>query len=165
MEGCSQFSILDITLIPLLLFFYCRAPVQRIADTALLMNAYGRDGDTWKRRMLRQYWQPPAIVAGTLVTLVVLLLSFKLPSSLRDDLGDIALALLYVLFAMIPLWPLVFCIRANRAYSRLEAWREMQIEHRIAAGMATPADYYGYIQNVKEREYNRGYSAGRMMRR
>jgi len=104
---------------------------------------------------------PPVYLTATLVGAVLLLHLFKVPPEAPEwEIGEAAY---YLLLIMIPLWPLLFCIRANMAYSRLEAWHQTQIEHRIAAGMASPADYYGYIQNVKEREYNRGYSDGEFM--
>lgn len=154
-------GILDFTILPLFLFFYFRAPVQRIADTALLMNAYGRDGEAWKRRLLRQYWQPPVIFTGLIVgTIIMAFLNIIPPHLLTEELLN---AVMFIWAAMLFLWPLVFCIRANRAYFALEEWRQSQIEHRIAAGMASSADYHGYIQAVKEREYNRGYSDGDFM--
>ncbi len=157
--GCTSFGLMDIAGL-VLVFLYFRAPIQRIEDTALLMDAWGRDGATWKRRMIRQYWVPPVIYTAFLIGIVCLYHYFKLPPEAPEwEKFKVAY---WLWWAMIPLWPFVMCIRANRAYSSLEEWHQAQIEHRIAAGMASPADYYGYIQSVKEREYNRGYSAGKM---
>ncbi len=161
-SGCTSFGLTDIVILPVIILYYY-APVQRISDTAALMNAWRGDGDIWRKRMLSQYWKPIVYLGAAVVSTIFI--HFGLKINIHPLQPYIFYAAFVVWFIMLFIWPFVFCIRANRAYYRLEEWHQMQIEHRIAAGMASPADYYGYIQAVKEREYNRGYSAGKMMSR
>lgn len=110
--------------------------------------------------MIRQYWLPPVIYTACLVVFFILYRIYNLPPEAPE--WDARMGVAFWLWAaMFPLWPFVMCIRADRAYSRLEAWRRMQVEHRIAAGLASSADYYHYIQDAKEDAYNEGYSAGK----
>lgn len=155
-------AIFLISCVILLILLYFCAPLPRIADTALLMDAWGWDGETWRRRIIRQYWMPPAIFTGALVVMVILFHDLKIP--LEAQVWKIWKVAYYIWCAMIFLWPLSFCIRADRAYYRLETWRRMQVEHRIAAGLASSADYYHYIQDAKEDAYNEGYSDGEMFK-
>lgn len=156
--SCLNFGLLDFGLL-FLVFLYFREPLRRIEDTALLMKAWGwPGGEAWRQQMIRQYWMPPLIYTIFLVGVVFLYHAFKLPPEAPEwKKFEIAF---WLWVAMIPGWPFVMCIRADRAYYRLEAWRRAGVEHRIAAGLASPADYYSYIQDVKEEAYNQGYSSG-----
>jgi len=150
---------LDYILYLVLLFFYYRAPLQRIDDTAVVMMAYGRDGEAWKQHLIKRYWQWPLKLTAAIGGYLFLCFGvFKPePLSLPLEIGAAA-TVIFMIFVMI--WPAINCWKANKTFYELEAWREAEVERRIAAGIASSSDYYNHMQTVKRREYNRGYSDG-----
>jgi len=149
----------DYIIVPVLLFFYYRAPLQRIDDTAVVMMAYGRDGEAWKQHLIKRYWQWPlkVIAAFAAYTFICFYVINAEPGTPLLVIG--AWIMVFILIFVF-IWPAINCWKANKTFYELEAWREAEVERRIAAGIASSSDYYNHMQTVKRREYNRGYSDG-----
>jgi len=163
MEALQQFMSehfsFDYIIIPVILFFYYRAPLRRIDDTAVIMMAYGRDGEAWKQHLIKRYWQWPLKLTAAVGGYCYLCYGVMKPEPYSFPMYVGATAIGFYM-AFIFFWPAIICWKANKTFYELEAWREAEVERRIAAGIASSSDYYNHMQTVKKREYNRGYDDG-----
>ena len=155
----GDIPIIDYALTLVFLWFYIIGPAKHIKNTARMWSAYGEDGEGLKRDLMRQYWKPPLVVVAVLAGFFLFCLAIGSPpnSDLLCFYATIGRLATIWLFA----WPLIMLVRSYSKRTDLEKWRQEDLEHRIASGMASSRDIRGYLQGVKKREYEKGYMDGR----
>jgi hypothetical protein len=154
----GDIPIIDYALTLGFLWLYIVGPAKHIKNTASMWKAYGEDGEGLKQRLIGQYWKPPLVVIAILAGFFLFCLAMGSPpnSDLLCFYATIGKLATICLFA----WPLIMLVRSYSKRTVLEKWKQQGLEYRIASGMASSGDIYGYMQGVKKREYKKGYWDG-----
>lgn len=147
-----------------IIIFILGLPLWQINKTYEMMRrypAYGENPISWRKRIVKKYWQVPLayMAIGTLP--VIIAFYQRLPEIFNTLIaGAIAYGIPFFLFG----WPLIIWRKARVEQVTMEHCRQIDLENRIASGMASSRDIRGYMQGVKKREYEKGYWDGHSRR-
>lgn len=156
----SSSNLTKIVIYSAALFFFLRLPIWQINKTFDMMRryaAYGENSILWRQQIVKKYWKVPLIYMAIVTIAVFIPFYQRLPEILETLIaGAFAYGIPFFLF----FWPLIILLAARAKRITIEHCRQEDLEHRIASGMASSGDIYGYMQGVKKREYEKGYWNG-----
>ena len=143
------------------LYFYFIGPAKHIKNTPGCGAHTVKMAIGLKRDLIRQYWKVPLVLVAVLAEFFLFCFALDLPCLIQICSDFIANHWKTCNNLPILAWPLIIWWRRYSKRTDLEKWKQEDLEHRIASGMASSRDIRGYMQGVKKREYEKGYLDGR----